>query len=152
MNRLLRSTFTIVWGLWFGGLVMLFIVVQSLFQTFATDHSVAGTAASAIFREFNSFRLIVAAAALLIAAAGWLQDRTGGKLLIFVLFALAALAAVASSAILTPKIEHLRILGLTQSHEFARLHGISMGIYLIETVLLFLAGVIFPNVGGGSKL
>jgi hypothetical protein len=135
----------IVWGVWFGGLIMLLLAVTSLFQTFALDHTIAGQAASGIFRQFNVLRLGLAAAALLLTAGAWMRDRSKLKLTVFVLFALATVAAFCSSAVLTPRLEHLRLEELTHSAEFARLHGISMGVYLIETLLVFAAGLILPN-------
>ena len=125
-----------------GGLVTLLIAVSSLFHTFAADHTIAGEAASGIFQQFNLFRLGLAATALLVTAGAWISDRSALKLAVFVLFALAVLAAVGSSLVLTPRIEHLRVLGLTRSAEFGRLHGMSMGVYLVETVLVFAAGVV----------
>jgi hypothetical protein len=145
MKRLLHTSLNIVWGLWFGGLVMLFLAVSSLFQTFALDHTIAGQAAAGIFRQFNALRLGLAAAALLLTAGSWLAKRSKVRLTIFVLFALATVAAFCSSAILTPRIDHLRLTELTHSAEFARLHGISMTVYLIETLLVFAAGVILPS-------
>src|ERR1700722_1493484 len=97
MNRVVLTILNIVWGLWFGGLIMLLIAVQSLFHTFATDHTVAGDAASGLFQQFNLFRLALAAAALLITAGWWVSDRAWLNLAMFTLCALATLSAVGSS-------------------------------------------------------
>jgi di/tricarboxylate transporter len=145
MNRLIQTALTVVWGLWFGGLILLLICVQSLFHTFALHRDVAGEAASGVFRQFNQYRVGLAAAGLLLAAGWWIRERSRGKIALFVLLALGAFAAFASTAVLTPKIERLRLDQLTHTPEFARLHGISMGVYLIETILLFAAGLFLPN-------
>jgi di/tricarboxylate transporter len=145
MNRLVQTTLTIIWGLWLGGLVVLLIAVSTLFRTFPLRHDIAGEAASAIFHQFNEYRLGLAAAGLLLTGAWWLRERSRGKMALFVLLALAAVAAFVSSAVLTPKIDHLRLAQLTHTAEFARLHGLSMGIYLIETILVFAAGIVLPN-------
>src|SRR5438270_4993666 len=140
MRRILHALLSLVWGLWFGGLVMLFIAVQTLFNTFADRRPLAGEAASAIFRVFNYYHLALAAAALLLTFFWWLAGRSGRKMTVFFLLALATVAAAGVSGMLAPKLEHLRIQGLTQTTDFRRLHGLSMGVYLIETILVFLAG------------
>jgi uncharacterized membrane protein len=144
MRRVLHTLLSLVWGLWLGGLVMLFIAVQTLFNTFADRRTIAGEAASSIFHVFNYYHLALAAAALLLAFFWWLAGRNGRKLTVFFILALATLAAAYVSGLLTPKLEHLRIEGLTQSDEFRRLHGLSMAVYLIETILVFIAGIALP--------
>jgi hypothetical protein len=144
MRRTLHTLLSLVWGLWFGGLVMLFIAVQTLFNTFSDRRSIAGEGASAIFRFFNYYHLALAAAALLLTFCWWLAGRSGRKMAIFFLLALATVAAASITGLLTPKLESLRMQGLTQSAQFRQLHGWSMGVYLIETIFVFLAGLALP--------
>lgn len=141
MNRIFSILLTFAWALWLGGLVMLFLAVGSLFQTFSDRHALAGLAASGVFRVFARYRLCVAGAALVLTFVLRLTHARRSNLAAFVLFALAAVAAVYSSALLTPKLEHLRLLGQTHSAQFSRLHGISMSICLVETILVLSAGV-----------
>ena len=142
MTRLLHTLLTVLWGLWFGGLVMLFIAVQSLFHTFATRHDVAGMAASDIFQQFNRLRLAVAAGALLFCFMLWLKGRSKATMWCFVFLGVAAGAAVLGTAILTPRIEQLRLAGQTFTTEFKHLHGESMATYLTETLLVLVAGLL----------
>ncbi|HZL36877.1 MAG TPA: DUF4149 domain-containing protein [Tepidisphaeraceae bacterium] len=141
MNRFLQTLVTLAWGVWFGGLVVLFLAVGSIFQTFADRHDLAGQAASGIFRVFNGYRLGVAAAALLATFLWRLAGRSRAKVAAFALFALGALAAVYSAAVLTPKIERLRVDGQTHASTFDRLHGLSMSVYLAETIFVLGAGI-----------
>jgi len=145
MGALLRTIIQLIWGLWLGGLVMLFFAVQALFDTFPQRHDIAGQGASAIFHVFGYFHLALAAAALLLIF-GWRMMGPGRfKIAMFVLFALAAVAAVYVTAVLTPHLEQLRQAGATQSEKFRQLHGLSMGIFLIETLLVFIAGLLLPG-------
>jgi len=141
MNRVSRTFLTIVWGLWFGGLVMLFCAVQSLFNTFAQRRDIAGEGASRIFHFFNYYHLSLAALALLLSFP-WRSARAGRvKTLLFTFFALATVAAVYVSAFLTPELERLRAQGSTYGAQFKHLHGMSMGIYLGETIFVLIAGL-----------
>ena len=58
------------------------------------------------------------------------------------MLALAALGAVASPMYFTRQMESLREQGKTNSPEFRKLHGQSMGVYTGEAVLLLIGGVI----------
>lgn len=144
MNHLLRAIIQLVWGLWLGGLVMLFFAVQALFDTFPQRHDIAGQGASAIFHVFAYFQLALAAAALL-SVFGWRMMGPGRfKIAMFVLFALATLAAIYVTTVST-QLEQLRQVGETQSEKFRQLHGLSMGIFLLETLLVFVAGLLLPG-------
>jgi hypothetical protein len=144
MSRVLQTLVTLAWGLWFGGLVMLFLAVTSLFHTFS-DREVAGAAASGVFRSFDLFRLGVAAAAL-IATFLWHLCGVSSRLrsLTFLFFALAVVAATCSAVLLTPRLEQLRAVQQTQSPQFRKLHGMSMGVYLAETFFVLGAGLTLP--------
>src|SRR5689334_23414636 len=108
MNRIMRTLLTMIWGLWFGGLVMLFCAVQSLFNTFAQRREIAGEGASRMFHFFNYYHLSLAALALLLSFP-WRPARAGRiKTVLFTFFALATVAAVYVSAFLTPELERLR--------------------------------------------
>ncbi len=145
MNRLLHTALSLIWGVWFGSLVMLFVGVQAIFRDFKGSPDFAATAATAIFHSYNRLRLYGAAVAVLLTFIWYIRDRTYAKMAVFTLLALAVVAAVYSSGILTPQIDHLRIAGDTHSPEFRRLHGLSMIVYLAETVLVFVVGIMLPS-------
>ncbi|HEX4793623.1 MAG TPA: DUF4149 domain-containing protein [Humisphaera sp.] len=144
MRRALYTGTLLAWGLWFGGLVTLFLAVTSIFRTFDQQRDIAGQAAAGVFRIFNCYCLGVCAAALVLNFLWWLAGRSGRKLVVFTLFALATVAAVYVAAVLTPKMESMRLEHRTHLPEFARLHGMAMVVYLGETILIFLAGVTLP--------
>jgi hypothetical protein len=43
---------------------------------------------------------------------------------------------------ITPRIEALRIDGLTHTPEFLRLHGLSMAVYMVVAITLLIAGMV----------
>jgi hypothetical protein len=146
MQRFLSVLVTLAWGLWFGGLVTLFMAVTSLFQTFGTQRSIAGMGAASIFRRFELFQLALAAAALL-ATLAWrmIAGRSGVKVGILALMSVATVLAMVETAVVARKIEALRGQGDTQSAQFKKLHGGSMALYVGETVLLLAAGLLLPS-------
>lgn len=144
-RRFLHTLVTLVWGLWFGGLVVLFIAVSSLFSTFSAQHEVAGKAAAQIFRVFNAYQLALAAAALLGTFAWRLVGSPRLKTTLFTLFALATVAACVNTMYFAPKIAGLQAQGLAHSAHFGRLHSASMMTYVAETFCIFLAGLFLPS-------
>jgi hypothetical protein len=150
MQRLLWTILVLAWGLWFGAVVMVFIAVTSLFQTFAGQRAVAGSAAAEIFRRFEILHLLTAAAAVLVTAVlirtGSANRRRLGALL--VAFALAAGAALGSTLSITPQISNLRRHGLTDTAAFRKAHGTSMMIYSAEAASLLAAGLLLPGAIG----
>lgn len=137
--RLLFSIFTtLVWGLWFGGLVCLFIAVQTLF---AVDRSVAVAAAPMIFQAFERYQLLLAAAAL-VGAVGWrLNARSAWVTAIFALLGLAAIGAAIGPLAVSAPMQELAAQGRSGSAQFMRLHGWSMLLYMMQTILLLLGGL-----------
>jgi hypothetical protein len=144
MRTALNSVITLVWGLWFGGVLTLFLAVTAIFAAFPTEHSVAGDAARHVFRVFNSYQLALAAAALLGTFVWYLLGRGKLKVGLFALFALATCAACIITMYVAPRIELLDEKGLAGSPEFMRMHGYSMGLYLAEAVSLLAAGLFLP--------
>ena len=150
--RLLAIVLTLAWALWFGGLITLFLAVTSLFTTFDTDRSLAGTAAAGIFRRFESYQLVLAAVAL-VTAATWRASRPPrprSNTVVLVFLALAAVVAVSSTFAVSRRIEKLRRQSLTATPEFRRLHGVSMGLYTGEAALLLAAGLALPSAVSSS--
>jgi hypothetical protein len=149
MRRFLSILVSLTTSLWLGGLVMLFIAVPTLFQTFAAARPVAGNAAAGIFHAFERYQLILAAIGL-IATFGWrvtARKRTAMlKTVCFTLLSLATVAAAGSTLFVTPKIDAMRLRGETYGPAFGRLHGISMSLYVAESVLLLIAGLLLPSI------
>ncbi len=151
MKRLLNAIVTTVWALWFGGLLALFIMVSSLFETFAADHETAGRAASAIFRRFDKIQLVLGAIGL-IGTCIWRAIHPRGVVtLLFCLLALAVMADCWIAIRITPQLERMRIDHLTHTAQFAKLHGRSMILYLAEMTFLFAAGIVLTIWSGACS-
>ena len=149
MRRILSIVVSLIISLWLGGLVMMFIAVPTLFQTFAAARPVAGNAAAGIFHAFERYQLVLAAIGL-IATFGWrlISGKRAAKLktVAFTLLSLATVAAVSSTVFITPKIDAMRLHGETYGPTFGRLHGISMSLYFSESILLLIAAVLLPSI------
>jgi hypothetical protein len=143
MRYLLSSLICVMWGLWFGGTIMLFIAVQSLFHTFADNRPLAGTAASGIFHVFEQYQLMLAAL-ILLSCFGWrmMAGGAGVKNALFAVFALAAIPAVISALNITPRLEELRRIGLSNGPQFRHLHGVSMMLFMAQAIVLLGAGML----------
>ena len=151
MRRVLSTIIILIWGLWFGGVIALFLAVTSLFSAFADRHDLAGRGAAHIFRAFNRYQLALAAASLLATFAWRILGPPRLKTMLFTLFALATVAACMITMYLAPRIELLSVQGLTQSSQFAKLHGYSMGAYCAEAVILLIAGMLLPSAISDQK-
>jgi hypothetical protein len=145
MRRVLSTLVLLIWGLWFGGLIVLFISVLTLFKTFPDRHDVAGQGAAHIFHVFNAYQLVLAAAALLVTFVWRVVGPPKLKTTLFVLFAIATVGACAITMYFTPQIEMLQHEGLTNSVQFKRLHGYSMAVYVCEVISLLIAGALLPS-------
>jgi hypothetical protein len=141
MRKILSTLITLLWALWFGGVIMLFIAVTSVFATFHDRHDLAGEAAAHIFRVFNAYQLALAAGSLVATFVWYLIGPPRLKMGLFTLFGLATFAACVITMYIAPQIELLHQQGETHSPRFARLHGGSMIGYLIEAVVLLIAGI-----------
>jgi hypothetical protein len=142
MRRFISTLVTLVWGLWFGGLIAIFISVLSLFATFPRE--TAGQGAARIFHAFNAYQLALAALALIATFIWRLIGPPKRTTALFALFAVATLGACLVTMYFTPRIELLQHQGLAGSDQFKRLHGNSMIAYCGEVVVLLIAGLILP--------
>jgi hypothetical protein len=150
LERLISTLLVLTWGLWFGAIVMVFVTVTSLFETFASQRHLAGAAAAGVFHRFEWLHVGAAAVAVL-AAATWVAIEPVakfGRVLVLVPLALAAGASLTSTLAITPRIDNLRQHGLVDTPEFKKLHGISMAIYSAEAVSLLVAGLLLPGAIG----
>ena len=154
--RSLSTVLTLAWGLWFGGLITLFIAVTSLFNTFAGDRSLAGSAAAGVFRRFELYQLVLAAAAVIAAfalraaARGHAPAARRGTI-VLVTVVLAAGLAVVSTFVVTARIDAMRLQRQSDTPEFRKLHGISMTLYLAEATLLLATGLALPGANPTQK-
>ena len=129
----------LIWALWLGGLVTLFMAVRSLFALYHDQLDVAGISASAIFDSFNAYQLGLALIALL-AALSWRTNQRRTKTAIVLLIAAAGSLALLVTLYLAPKLESLREQGQTHTSIFAHLHGFSMLLYVLEVLLVLPIG------------
>ncbi|HEX2970814.1 MAG TPA: hypothetical protein VHP11_00680 [Tepidisphaeraceae bacterium] len=143
MKRLLPIVLCLTWALWFGGLIALFIFVQTLF---AQSRPLAMQGAPLLFLAFERYELFLGIVAL-IAAIGWRWlVRSRLLTLLVILLILAAVGVIVSSAAITSPMEQLRLAGQSGSAEFKRLHGYSMMVYVAQAVVLLIAGLILPSI------
>ena len=140
MQCLLRVLTSLVWALWFGGVMGLFLSVQILFHQ--TDRSVFLESAPRLFIAFERYQLVLAATSLVFAFARRVMAPKPGLTALCVLFVIAAAGAIVERTLITPRIEAMRILGQTHTPQFMRLHGLSMCVYMTVAIILLLAGVV----------
>ena len=144
MRHLFSVVVTLAWALWFGGMVMLFVALGSIFAP-PVDREVAGRFAARLFPNFERLQLVCAGVCLL-GAAGWhLASRSRLKLVLFTLFALATVAAVIETTSITPRIEAMRVEGKRGTPEFDRMHRMSSRAYMSGAVVLLVAGFLLPG-------
>jgi hypothetical protein len=143
MQRLISTLVTLLWALWFGGVVMLFIAVSTLFQ--ALPRETAGQGAAPIFHIFNAYQLALAALSLISTFVWRLIGPPKRTTWLFAFFAVATLLGCLVTLYIAPQIEHLQRAGQSQSDAFKRYHGFSMLTYTAEAVSLLIAGLLLPN-------
>ena len=140
MSTFLRIGTTVIWALWFGGVMGLFLSVQVLFHQ--TDRSVFLASAPRLFIAFEQYQLVLAALALLLTFSRRIVAPAPGLGSLLILFAIAAIGAIVEHAVITPRIEEMRIAGQTHTPHFLKLHGLSMCVYLAVAITLFVAGIV----------
>ena len=142
MRQVWALVTTLAWGLWFGGMVALFLFVSYLF---VSDRATAMVAAPKMFFAFERYQLAVATVAIIAAAAWRLSTRRVVLTAIFVLFALSAAGTVVGATFIRGPMEQLRVEGRSSGPEFTRLHKASERVYIGQAVLLLIAGIILPS-------
>jgi len=131
----------LVWALWFGGEMTLFLSVIALF---GTDRSLGFQAAPVLFHAFEKYQIFLSLLAVLLGVIGFAITRRKPYLIILGLFWAATICALVSTLAITPEIVRLREAGLTGTDQFKSAHGKSMWLYVAEAVALLLAGLIIP--------
>ncbi len=138
MRQLISILVTLAWGLWFGGLLALFIFVQSMFTS---NRDVAVQAAPMLFLVFQKYHLVLAAVALVMTVAWRAIAPSRAVLVLFVMLSIAACAGVAVALWILGPMEELRRDGMGGSPEFKRLHGRSMMLYVTQAAALLVGGI-----------
>jgi hypothetical protein len=140
MVRFCQFLALLAWSLWLGGLVLLFLIVQTLFAAEPRDTFIE--VAPRIFLAFERYQLLLAGLALLGTFAWRLASPTPALGALFSLLAAATVGALTSSLYITPHLEDLRLRAQLQTPQFARLHGLSMLVYSAQVLLLAAAGFV----------
>jgi len=118
--------------LWVGGLwVIGYMVAPALFATL-DDRALAGTLAGVMFEIIAYVGLVCGVALLLFNQLRNAGRRCNWRALVLLAMLLSVLAG---EFLLGPMIAELRAQGLSDSGQFARLHGIAASVYLLTSVL-----------------
>jgi hypothetical protein len=140
-------------GLWAGGAAMTFIAAHYVFSI-ETDRTMAGNIMAPILHVGGWLHVALAFIALAAALVVWPRRETAGRLFAKASFAAllgATLLALIMALWLEPHLVDLRTqIGvfteatkdLPQRVEFRQLHGLSMGLALLETILAAVALVL----------
>lgn len=136
MTRLLATIVTITWGLWFGGMIVLFLFVVRLFKA-----GIGPEAAPVLFRTFEMYQLVVGAIAL-IASLGWyLSSRSRWKACLLGTLLISGVLTILLTTLITPRMEKLRLAGESKGDEFRMLHKRSEKLFVGSAVLLLVGGI-----------
>jgi hypothetical protein len=145
MRYFLSGLLVTAWGLWFGGLVSLFLSINRLFESMHLKYrDVFDVVAPQQFVMAERFGLVVGALALL--SAFGLRVLAPGK---GTTWGVVVLMAAAAIEVARPLLISRRMLPMIQpgqppSSEFMKLHGIYMGLGSIEAVILLIAAFSLP--------
>jgi hypothetical protein len=141
MKTTLHMVFVVTQGLWFGGIVAVFVFVSYLFSH---DRAIAVKAAPMIFNVFSIYQLVLGSIAI-VAAIAWRMACPSRLITSLMLLSIGSgiFAAVIAFAIV-PEMEQIRVAGQSGGDRFKQLHGRSMALFLAETLCLFIATIILP--------
>ena len=136
-----QTLFALASALWLGGLVSLFVSVQTLFSH---DRDLALVAAPVLFDVFDLYQRGLAVAGM-VAVVGVLLTRPNRAAVIsaFLLMANVVPAAVVAFYVM-PKMSGLLASNAGSSPDFKWLHGLSMMLYCGETLLLLGVVLLLP--------
>ena len=141
MRVVSQTLFTLVAALWLGGLVSLFVSVQTLFSH---DRDLALVAAPVLFDVFDLYQRGLAVAGL-VAVLGVLLTRPNRSAVAgSILLALNVVPAAVVAFYVMPKMSGLLASNSGSSPDFKWLHGLSMLLYCGETLLLLGVVLLLP--------
>ena len=141
LGVLARTALALVAALWLGGLVALFVSVQALFSH---DRELAKAAAPVLFDVFDLYQRGLAVAGVVVALVLLATRPTRSAVVAAVLLAACAVPAAVVAFSVMPKMNALLAGGAGTSPAFMRLHGLSMVLYLAETVVLLAVVLLLP--------
>lgn len=141
MRYALSLLTALAWALWLGGLIAVFVLVTDLFKF---DRSTALVAAPRIFVHFERFELLLATAALLASAIWRIREPRTSLSILFAGLAIATVGLVINAAVITPRMEQIRVAGESSGPRFRKLHGQSMAVHSLQALALMLAGLTLP--------
>src|SRR3954470_17087710 len=147
MRYFLSSLAAVAWALWFGGLVALFLFINTLFNTMKVEYrEVFDVIAPKQFLMSERFSIVAGGFALLVTFG--LRLLTPRRAVTGMCVALMAAGAicVGKTLIITPKMLPMIHPGEAPSPEFMRLHGMYMLAGLVEALVLLIAGFFLPAV------
>ena len=145
MRYFLSSLLAAAWGLWFGGIVSLFLFMNRLFESMHDDYrAVFDTVAPAQFRMAERFGIVAGGLALVTAFAMRLVSRGKAATWLFALLAIAAALDVVRPVFISARMHGLVTPGQTPPPEFMRLHGLYMAAAGIEAIFLLIAAFALP--------
>jgi hypothetical protein len=142
MQRILATMTSLACALWAGGLMWLFLSVQTLFSH---DRPTALAAAPRLFLAFERYQLALATAGLLGSAAWYFSSRRRSVAFVCLMLALATIGAIAGPILITRPMEQLRSAGESGTAQFKRLHGLSMMVYVGQAIVVLIATVMIPR-------
>jgi hypothetical protein len=147
MRYFLSGLLAAAWGLWFGGLVFLFLSINRLFETMQLKYrDVFDVVAPYQFMMAERFGLVVGVVALLSAFGLRLLTPGKGTTWTFIVLAAAAATEIARPLLISGRMLPMIQPGQPPSPQFLKLHGIYMGLGSIEAVILLIAAFALPAV------
>jgi hypothetical protein len=156
LHTWLRAVRALMLGLWAGGILMTFIAAPAVFEQLKDNRTKAGNIVGEVLKVGGKVKMGLGLTALALEAVifyggaaatvrGWRRYAPAGLLM-------AALSvALLSSLWLEPKIHDLRTQipdfseatkGTPERMEFSKLHGMSMGLALLEMLLVVVTLVV----------
>lgn len=139
MNKLAESMYAITISLWVGGLVAMGVAAKILFDSLA-DHALAGNLAGAMFTTVAWIGLACGGYLLLylLFRRGWRAVQSGVFWIVLVMLVLTVAAHFGIQPILAQlKTDALprQVMESALRDRFAAWHGISSGLYLLQSLL-----------------
>jgi hypothetical protein len=122
--------------------MFLFFAISVLF---GHSHELGASAGPVIFGVFEKYHLTLSCAGVVLCAVLLETPPQRMRRWIFALVILGCITSLITSQYLTPRISALHAAGLGNSPEFKQLHGLSFGVYLIETLALLIIGILLTG-------
>ncbi|HWB54119.1 MAG TPA: DUF4149 domain-containing protein [Tepidisphaeraceae bacterium] len=141
MRNLFSGIVQIVWALWFGGIIALFMFVVRLFSE---NRDLAKQAAPQLFATFEHYQLGLAGIALLFTIFWRIAWKSRLLTTILIMLVLSLAASLVSTLGITPRMQALLATHQSGSPEFMKLHGYSMIAYTSNAVFLAVTGLLLP--------